>query len=226
MSFHLFHNLALKAQVSIIQNKNTEPEKYRATLSRIGSFMAYEISSLIEAEKIQVQTNFGEVPGLRLTDENIIFIAVLRASIPMVMGALKIFPKSQVGMVSARRVLQKEGENGKQAEFTVPVEYSNVPEITDDSIIIVPDPALASGSSVVMVLNTILKGKKPKKIIVLSVSSATEGVANILKNYPDAEVFSAHQGQGLNSLGYIVPDGPGDAGDRSFGLGNTPHKVK
>lgn len=226
MSFHLFHNLALKAQVSIIQNKNTDPEKYRATLSRIGSFMAYEISSLIETEKIPVQTGFGEVPGIRLKDENIIFIAVLRASIPMVMGALKIFPKSQVGMVSARRVLKKEGSGEEQAEFSVPVEYSNVPEITEDSILIVPDPALASGSSVVMVLNTILKGKKPKKIIVLSVACAKQGVENILKNYPDAEIFSAHQGRGLNTLGYIVPDGPGDAGDRSFGLSSTLHKMK
>lgn len=226
MSFHLFHNPALKAQVSIIQNKNTEPEKYRATLSRIGSFMAYEISSLIETENIQVETSFGEVPGLRLKDENIIFIAVLRASIPMVMGALKIFPKSQVGMVSARRVLQKEGDSQKGAEFNVPVEYNNVPEITGDSIIIVPDPALASGSSVVTVLNTILKGKKPKKIIVLSVICAQEGVDLILKNFPQAEVFSAHLGKRLNAVGYIVPDGPGDAGDRSFGLGNTQHKMK
>lgn len=225
MSFHIFKNPALKAQVSLIQSKDTETEKYRATLSRIGSFMAYEISEYIDIENIKVETNFGVVDGTRIKDEDIIFIAVLRASIPMVMGGLKIFPHAQVGMVSARRILQKEGDENTQAEFNVPVEYSNVPQITKDSILIVPDPALASGSSVVKVLQSILKDVKPKKIIALSVVCAKVGVDLILKNYPEAEVFSAHQGQGLNTLGYIVPDGPGDAGDRSFGLGSTPHKM-
>lgn len=225
MSFHLLQNPALKAQVSLIQNKSTETEKYRATLQRIGSFMAYEISDLIDVEKKMIETNFGTVSGLRLKDENIIFIAVLRASIPMVMGALKIFPHAQVGMVSARRILQKEGDGQEGAEFKVPVEYSNVPEITKDSILIVPDPALASGSSVVTVLKNILRNVKPKKIIIQSVICAKEGVDLILKNYPDAEVFTAHQGKELNTVGYIVPDGPGDAGDRSFGLGSTPHKI-
>ena len=226
MAFHLFKNPALKAQVSIIQDKNTDTEKYRATLSRIGSFMAYEISSFVETENKTVETNFGQVNGLRLKDDNILFIAVLRASIPMVMGALKIFPHAQVGMVSARRILQKEGKGKSSAEFKVPVEYSNVPEITKNTILIVPDPALASGSSVVTVLKNILKDVKPKGIIVLSVICAKEGVDLILKNFPQAEVISAHLGSRLNTVGYIVPDGPGDAGDRSFGLGSTPHKMK
>ncbi|MBI3980422.1 uracil phosphoribosyltransferase [Candidatus Microgenomates bacterium] len=226
MGFHLFRNPALKTQVSIIQNKNTDTEKYRATLSRIGSFMAYEISSFIDTENKTLETNFGQAKGIRLKDENILFIAVLRASIPMVMGALKIFPRAQVGMVSARRILQKEGKGKSSAKFDVPVEYSNVPDITKDSILIVPDPALASGTSVVTVLKNILKGVKPKKIIVLSVICAKEGVDLILKNFPQAEVFSAHLGKRLNTVGYIVPDGPGDAGDRSFGLGSTQHRIK
>src|SRR3989338_10523667 len=117
MAFHLFKNPALKAKVSIIKDKNTDTEKYRATLSRIGSFMAYEISSFVETENKTVETNFGQVNGLRLKDDNILFIAVLRASIPMVMGALKIFPHAQVGMVSARRILQKEGNGKSSAEF-------------------------------------------------------------------------------------------------------------
>lgn len=221
MPFHLLENPELKSQVGVILDQTTETEKYRATLLRIGSYMAYEISPLIDQEPITLKTNFGMVAGSRLKDENIIFIAVLRASIPMVMGALKVFPHAQVGMVSARRVLQKEGNKARLAEFKVPVEYSNVPKVTKDSIIIVPDPALASGSSVVTVLKNILGKNRPKKIISLSVVCAPEGVDLILNNYPEAEVFSAHQGQGLNSGGYIVPDGPGDAGDRSFGLGNT-----
>lgn len=226
MSFHILTNPAIKSQVAFIQDKTTEPEKYRARLSSIGAFMAYEISHLLDAEKIKVETSFGKVDGIRLKDENVIFVAILRASIPMVNGALKIFPHAQCGMVSARRMLIKEGTNKSQAEFNVPVEYSNVPDITKNSILIIPDPALASGSSVVKVLKSILKNVKPKKIIVLSVVCAKEGVDNILKNYPQAEVYSSHLGKGLNTKGYIVPDGPGDAGDRSFGLGTFSHSTK
>ncbi|MBI3384900.1 uracil phosphoribosyltransferase [Candidatus Gottesmanbacteria bacterium] len=226
MGFHILSNPALKSQVAIIQDKDTDNERYRATLSRIGSFMAYEISHLLDVENTVVETNFAKIKGMRLKDENVIFIAVLRAAIPMVNGALKIFPRAQVGIVSARRVLLKEGNAKKGAEFRVPVEYSNVPEITKDSILIVPDPALASGSSVVTVLKNVMKKVKPKKIIILSVACAKEGVANILQSFPQAEIFTAHLGQGLNSKGYIVPDGPGDAGDRSFGLGSTGHSIK
>ena len=185
MSFHVLTNPALKTQVASIQDKNMEPQEYRARLSGIGSFMAYEISDFLDKEEIEVETNFGKVKGIRIKDENIIFVAVLRASIPMVNGALKVYPHAQCGMVSARRLLAKEGED-----------------------------------------KNIIKNTKPKKIIVLSVVCAREGVDNILTNFPDAEVFTAHLGQGLNTKGYIVPDGPGDAGDRSFGLSNVIHSIK
>ena len=101
-----------------------------------------------------------------------------------------------------------------------------MPIISKNSILIIPDPALASGSSIVTVLKNILKGTSPKKIIILSVICAKEGVENILKVFPKTEIFTAHLGQRLNIKGYIVPDGPGDAGDRSFGLGSTIHKIK
>lgn len=226
MSFHILSNPTLKAQVAIIQDANTDTEKYRARLSSIGSFMAYEISHLLDRQTIKIETNFGKIAGIKLKEENIIFIAILRAAIPMVYGGLDVFPKAQVGMVSARRLLVKEGKGKKQAEFEVPVEYCNVPTITKNSVLIVPDPALASGSSIVMVLKKIIKNVKPKKIIILSVVCAREGVDNILKNFPNAEIYTSHLGQGLNTKGYIVPDGPGDAGDRSFGLGSTVHNIK
>lgn len=223
MSFHILKNPALKNQVGIIQDKTTDTEKYRTTLSRIGSFMAYEVSHLIDKEKIKIETNFGTIKGIKLKDENIIFVAILRAAIPMVNGALKVFPHAQCGIISARRLLVKVGNEQNGAQFDVPIEYSNVPEITKNSILIIPDPALASGSSIVTVLNKLLDGIVPKKIIILSVVCAKEGVNNILKNYPKAEIYTAHLGQGLNEKGFIVPDGPGDAGDRSFGLGNGEH---
>jgi len=226
MSFHILKNPALKNQVGIIQDKKTDTEKYRTTLSRIGSFMIYEVSHLIDKEIIKIETNFGKIKGIRLKDENIIFIAILRAAIPMVMGALEVFPHAQCGIISARRLLIKEGDGIKSAQFNVPVEYSNIPQIQKNSILIIPDPALASGSSIVAVLNKLLDGVKPKKILILSVVCANEGVKNILKNFPKTEIYTACLGKGLNNKGYIVPDGPGDAGDRSFGLGSTVHKMK
>jgi uracil phosphoribosyltransferase len=223
MSFHILNNSALKNEVRLIQDKNTDTEKYRTTLTRIGLFMAYEVSSFLESEQKLIETAFGKIKGIRLQDENVIFITILRAAIPLMIGAIKVFPHAQCGMISARRILLKDGDGKEDAKFDVPIEYSNIPEITKDSIIIIPDPALASGSSIVTVLKRILKGKKPKKIIVLSVVCAKTGVKNILKNYPKAEIFTAHLGKGLNEKGFIVPDGPGDAGDRSFGLGNGEH---
>lgn len=223
MSFQILKNPALKNQVRMIQDKTTETEKYRATLERIGTFMAYEVSDLIDSKESVVETNFGQVKGVRLIDENIIFIAILRAAIPLVMGAIKVFPNAQCGMISARRVLLTEGNSEKKAIFTIPIEYSNIPEINSESILILPDSALASGSSVVTVLNNILNKTKPKRIIILSVVCAKDGVEHIQKHYPKAEIITCHLGKGLNSKGFIVPDGPGDAGDRSYGLGNGEH---
>lgn len=223
MSFHILKNPALKNQVAVIQDKNTDTERYRTTLNNIGLFMAYEISDLLSKESRPVETNFGKIKGIKIKDEDVIFIAILRAAIPMMIGAIKVFPHAQCGMISARRVLVTEGNGKDCAQFNVPIEYSNVPEISKKSILILPDPALASGSSVVTVLKKLLGVLVPKKIIILSVVCAKEGVNNILKNYPKAEIFTAHLGKGLNEKGFIVPDGPGDAGDRSFGLGNGEH---
>ena len=126
----------------------------------------------------------------------------------MMEGLIKTFENARVGIVSASR--------GKAPDFDVDMSYIKIPHIRQEDTIIISDPMIATGSTLVKTIAEIKKCGTPKRFVVLGILAAPEGITAIKKAFPDVEIFVTKVDRGLNDKGYILP-GLGDAGDRAFG---------
>jgi len=190
-----------------LRDKNTDSISFRRYLVSLGRYMAYELTKTFEIEEISVDTPLEKTRGVRIRDmDNITVIVVLRAAIPFMEGVIKVLEKGKVGIVSASR--------GKPPEFEIEMNYVRIPKFEDDILIII-DPMIATGSTLVKVLEECEKHGRAKRRIVMGVIAAPQGIERIKERFPDVEIFVAAVDRELNDRGYILP-GLGDAGDRAF----------
>ncbi|AEH24667.1 uracil phosphoribosyltransferase [Pyrococcus yayanosii] len=192
-----------------LRDKNTDSIAFRKGLVKLGRYMGYELTKTMDVEKVRVETPFEETEGIIVKDRrNVVIITVLRAAIPLMEGLIKVFEHARVGIVSAAR--------GKAPKFEVEMNYVKIPQIRPEDIVIVADPMIATGSTLLTVLREVKKYGTPKRLIVLGVLAAPEGIEKIKREFPEVEIFVAKVDRELNDKGYILP-GLGDAGDRAFG---------
>jgi len=192
-----------------LRNEKTGPIAFRKGLVRLGRYMAYELTKTMETEKIPVKTPLEKTEGILIKDRrNVVIITVLRAAIPLMEGLIKVLDHARVGIVSASR--------GKAPKFEIEMNYVKIPEIRPEDTVIVADPMIATGSTLVKVLDEVKRYGRPKRLIVVGVLAAPEGIERIKEKHPEVEIFVAKVDRELNDKGYILP-GLGDAGDRAFG---------
>ncbi|EEB74471.1 uracil phosphoribosyltransferase [Thermococcus sp. AM4] len=192
-----------------LRNKNTDSIAFRKGLVKLGRYMGYELTKTMDVEEIEVETPLEKTTGILVKDRrNVVIITVLRAAIPLMEGLIKVFEHARVGIVSASR--------GKAPKFEIEMNYIKIPNVRSEDTVIVADPMIATGSTLIRVLGEVSKYGKPKRLIVLGVLAAPEGIDRIKEAFPEAEIFVAKIDRGLNEKGYILP-GLGDAGDRAFG---------
>ncbi|MEM3711840.1 MAG: uracil phosphoribosyltransferase, partial [Thermoprotei archaeon] len=146
--------------------------------------------------------------------DHVVIVNILRAATPLVEGLLKAFPSARQGVVVAKR---------RESVFTSPPEkmdveiyYSRIPDLKRDDIVIVADPMLATGSTILRALELVYAKGEPKKVFVASVIASRHGVERVLKSGRPVNIFVVEVDPTLDERGYIVP-GLGDAGDRAFG---------
>lgn len=211
----LIESIAAHDELTTIRDKRTSQIAFRKGVVKIGRICGYELMELLDKEEIEVETPLAKVKGISIKDkERIVIINVLRAAFPFVEGLLKAFPHARQGVISARR---REEKGMKGDSFDIEINYVKFPPITDKDVVVVADPMLATGSTLLGVMEYIMeKNQKPKKLILLSVVSTRIGIDKIRRAYPDAVLVTVSIDPGLNEEGYIVP-GLGDAGDRAFG---------
>ena len=209
------HPLA-QAILTTLRDRNTRQIEFRKGLVRLGRLIAYEIVKSLDVEPVEVETPLGvKARGIRIKDlDHVVIVQVLRAAMPLVEGLVKIFANARMGVVSARRV--EESHRPGSLDFEIEVSYVKVPRISNDDILIIADPMLATGSTITTVLKHVLKYGNPKRIIIVSVIATNYGIKRVLKEYPSAEIYTVAIDPEINENGYIVP-GLGDAGDRAFG---------
>lgn len=195
----------IKRDVTILRDKNTDSETFRAALKRVSNILAAEISKDFSLTKITVETPLEVTEGCKLTNE-VILVPVLRAGLGMVSGFLQIIPEAKVGHIG----LQRNEETLKPVEY-----YYKVPKNIDAAEVVILDPMLATGGSASEALSY-LKKRGAKKIFFACVVAAPEGIKKLFTEHPDIKIFAAAFDRELNSKGYILP-GLGDAGDRTFG---------
>ena len=184
--------------------------RFRKNLERIGEIFSYEISKKMIYENKEITTPLG-FSNENLMTEKPILSTILRAGLPLHKGFHNYFDSSNNLFISAFRKYNKNGE------FKIKIEYISSPEIENKTIIIC-DPMIASGTSMVASIAAILTKGKPKKIHIVGVIASQEGVDFITKNTPiqNCTLWLGAIDKEMTSQSYIVP-GLGDAGDLSFG---------
>ena len=198
--------------VSELRNVDAQADRmrFRRNLERIGEAIAYEISKILPWEEREIQTPLGTHTSKMLKHQPVL-ATILRAGLPMHQGMLNYFDKADNAFISAYRKHHKDGT------FDVQIEYLSSPDI-DDRILIMCDPMLATGTSMVLAYNALLKKGKPKHTHIVSVIASTEGVNYAKLHLPEnVTLWMGAVDEELTAQSYIVP-GLGDAGDLAFGV--------
>lgn len=184
--------------------------RFRKNMERLGEIFAYEISKHLPWESKEVITSLGETQCSVLREQPVI-ATILRAGLPMHNGMLNFFDRAENSFISAYRKHHKNGS------FTIQIEYASCPPL-DNKILILSDPMLATGGSMVLTYKELLSKGKPAHTHIVSILASAQGVEHVKKHMP-AGSFTLWLGavdDELTAKGYIVP-GLGDAGDLAFG---------
>jgi uracil phosphoribosyltransferase len=184
--------------------------RFRRNLERIGEIFAYEVSRHLEYQNTQVQTPLG-IADVSLPLDKIVVASILRAGMPMHNGMLNYFDFAENAFISAFRKYSKDGS------FKIQFEHLSCPNI-EGKVLIIVDPMLATGASMVLAYKALLEKGKPKHTHIVSIIASKEGVDFTLKNIPNKNVtlWLGAVDDELTVKSYIVP-GLGDAGDLAYG---------
>lgn len=184
--------------------------RFRRNIERIGEVLSYELSKELSFENKEVESPLG-VKQTNLPVNDVVLCSVLRAGLPLHNGLLNYFDDAENAFISAYRHHPNNDE-----EFEIVVEYFASPSIDGKTLLLV-DPMLATGRSLVAVYEAIKKYGTPKNIQIVSVIGSAEGVDYIKDHFPEnTDLWIADIDKDLNDKGYIIP-GLGDAGDLAFG---------
>ena len=193
------------------ENYQKNPMLFRNNIRRIGEVMAYEISKTLHYEPKTVTTPLGTINIPQATDA-VVLATVLRAGLPFHEGFLHVFDHAENAFVSAFRMYT----NREHTEVGIHTEYMASPSVENKTLIIV-DPMLATGGSMVAAYEALLKTGKPAKVHIASVIGTPEGVEMVRNNVvEDTTLWCAAIDPGMNEHKYIVP-GFGDCGDLCYG---------
>lgn len=184
--------------------------RFRRNLERIGEIFAYEISKTLDYIPVQTTTPLGIAETLTLKTQPVV-ATILRAGIPMHQGMLNVFDQAENAFISAHRRHHKNGS------FEIAVEAVSSADL-NDKVLILCDPMLASGSSIVNVYKEMLSKGQPSHVHLVHVIASTEGLNFVRSHFPSGNftIWIGALDEELTAHSYIVP-GLGDAGDLAFG---------
>lgn len=188
-----------------LRNLKTGLQHFRHHSDKICQLLFAEAIRGLDFTEVEIATPLETIKSRKLADE-VIVVPVLRAGLAMLFGAMHLLPKSKIGFVG----LQRDEETAVASEY-----YWKLPPITPQSVVIITDPMLATGGSILHLLRRVAQ-EKPKAMRIVCVLAAPEGIAAIRQEFPDVEIFTSAIDSHLNEKKYIVP-GLGDYGDRYFG---------
>lgn len=187
-----------------------DPMRFRRNLERIGEVMALELSRTLEYEEQEVTTPLG-VATVAVLREQPVLSTILRAGLPLHQGMLNYFDRADSAFISAYRKHRKGTDS-----FDIEVEYLSSPSL-DDRIVVLCDPMLATGQSMVLVYRALLRLGKPKQVHVVAAIASSEGLEYAKRHMPAGTRFWIGAiDEEMTAQAYIVP-GLGDAGDLAYG---------
>ena len=196
--------------ISEIRDQEIQEDRmrFRRNLERIGEVAAYEISKGLSYTDKEVQTPLGTATAKVLTNQPVI-TTILRAGLPLHQGLLNFFDKADNGFISAYRKHQRDGS------FEIRLDYISCPEL-EGRVVIVADPMLATGASLVKTIQYLREEGHPSEIHIVVAIACTVGIEYVLREEPTCRIWCGAIDDELTAKGYIVP-GLGDAGDLAYG---------
>lgn len=182
--------------------------RFRRNLERLGEITAYEISKTLTYENKDIQTPLGLAPTKLLVEQPVL-ITILRAGVPYHQGFLNVFDRSESGFIASYRHTKKSGK------LEIHNKYSVSPSL-DGKTVIVADPMLATGKSLVISCRELLQMYDIKELHVAAVIASEEGLQHVRAFLPQAHIWLTDVDKEMTTKAYIVP-GLGDAGDLAYG---------
>ena len=186
----------------------TDRMKFRRNMERIGEIAAFEISKKLDYKEMEITTPLDKIKVKEIAIQPVI-TTILRAGVPLFQGVLNYFDKADCGFVAAYR------KHDMNDYFSIKQDYLTCPNI-EGRPLIVADPMLATGASLIEALKDLLTHGKPSQIHIVAAIASRQGAEAIRTVYPEAQIWIGAIDEELTSKGYITP-GLGDAGDLSFG---------
>jgi len=201
---HIIDHPFVADALAHLRNKETELAKYRRHSDQICKLLFAEAIRGLGTKTVEIDTPLEKMSVQKLADE-VVVVPVLRSGICMLFGAVDLLPKSRIGFVG----LQRDEATAIASEY-----YWKFPKLTNRSVVIVTDPMLATGGSILHLLHRVSISQQPSQHGIYK--SAPQGIEAIHAEFPQVPIFTAALDDHLNDKKYIVP-GLGDYGDRYSG---------
>jgi uracil phosphoribosyltransferase len=198
--------------VSELRDVNVQVDRmrFRRNLERIGEIAAYEISKELAWKTVEIPTPLG-IHESKVLEEQPVLATILRACVPLHHGMMNYFDKADHAFISAYRKHHRDGS------FEINLQYMSSPSL-EDRVVIISDPMLATGASLVKTIQYIKAEGNPKQIYIVSAIACTVGIEFVHREAgANIKIWCGDIDDELTAKGYIVP-GLGDAGDLSFGV--------
>ncbi|MEI9994450.1 MAG: uracil phosphoribosyltransferase [Rhizomicrobium sp.] len=196
----------IQHKLTRMRDKRTGTKDFRELLNEIGMLICYEVTRDLAVETVEIETPVAAMRAPALAGKKLVFAPILRAGTGFLEGMLSLVPSARVAHIG----LYRDHATLEPVEY-----YFKAPEDIAERLVIVMDPMLATGNSVSAAV-TRLKAAGARRIRLMTLLCAPEGIATFQARHPDVPIWTAAIDSHLNAHGYIVP-GLGDAGDRMFG---------
>lgn len=196
----------ISTKLTIMRDKNTSHNNFRDLLQEIASLMVFEILRDYPTIDYKVETPTGAIANGQKMDKEIVLVPILRAGLGMVQGILSLVPNARVGHIGIYR---------DETTFEAHEYFYKIPAVEKDSLMLVVDPMLATGTSAIDAIKRLQKDGFTNINLVCLVG-VNEGIEKVRQECPNVKIFLAAKDLYLNEKKYIIP-GLGDAGDRIFG---------
>lgn len=193
-------------KLCILRDIHTGTKEFRELITEISTLLCYEATKDAKLEKTIIETPLEKMETGKLNEDNYAIVPILRAGMGMLDGIINVIPNAKVGHIG----LYRDEETFQPIEY-----YFKMPENVSQREVLIIDPMLATGGSASATISR-LKEEGVKKIKLLCVVAAPEGINLIEKDHPDVQIYCATVDRTLNESAYILP-GLGDAGDRVYG---------
>jgi uracil phosphoribosyltransferase len=201
------------AKLTALRDVGTDTPSFRRLVDDLVTLLAYEATRSVSVEPVEIETPVAPTTGVRLTTPPPLVVPVLRAGVGMLDGLTRLLPDAEVGFAG----LVRDEETAKPSWYA-----ERLPESAAGRAVFVLDPMLATGGTLVAVVEALL-ARGAEAVTCVCLLAAPEGIANVEAAFPGDRVslVVAAVDVRLDERSYIVP-GLGDAGDRLFGSA-SPH---